>query len=340
MPANLTPQYLKAEQTYKEAKTVEDKIAALEVMMAVIPKHKGTDHLQADLRRRLSKLREEATKPKGKKSFDPFRVEKGGAGQVLLLGPPNSGKSALVARVSSAPTQPTPFPFATQGPIPGMMPFEDVQVQLVDLPPVTADYLPGGMMGLIKSCDALLIVADLGAETVLEDLEAILHVLESGRVRVRGTRLPEPANASQAPEEDLEILVKHLPALLVANKIDLPGARDRLEILKELYRGRFDPLAVSAETGEGFQAFPATVYRFLDRIRVYSKQPGKPVDRSAPFVLPRGETVLDLAGRIHRDFPEHLREARLWGSARFGGQAVPKDHVLQDGDVVEFHVDL
>src|SRR2546426_7605877 len=225
MPANLTPQYHKAEQAFKEAKTVAEKVAALEEMLAVIPKHKGTDHLQADLKKRLSKLREEASRPRSKKAaFDPFRVESGGAGQVLLLGAPNSGKSAIVKRVSNAPTESTPFPFATQGPIPGMMSYEDVQVQLVDLPPITAEYFPKGFLGLIKSCDALLLVADLGAETVLEDLEAILEHLAEGRVRVFDPAYKElAAKGEPFPDESLQLIVDS-PVLLLATKSDLRGA--------------------------------------------------------------------------------------------------------------------
>jgi ribosome-interacting GTPase 1 len=334
MPANLTPQYLKAEQVYKEAKTTEDKIAALEEMLSVIPKHKGTDHLQADLKRRLARLRDEAEKPKAKKTFDPFRVEKSGAGQILLLGAPNSGKSALVARFTNAPTQPAPFPFATQGPIPGMLRFEDVQVQLVDLPPVTPDYFPGGLLGLIKSSDGILLLADLGSESVLEDVEAILAKLEESRVRLADPAVPE------ARGEESEVLVTRLPVLLLATKADLPEARERLEVLRDLYRGRFDPIPVSVESGEGLDALPAAVFRMLDRVRIYSKEPGKPPDRTSPFVLGRGATILDLAAKIHRDFPDHLRQARVWGSARFDGQAVEKSHVLADGDVVELHVDV
>jgi len=337
MPANLTPQYHKAEEVYKQAKTSEEKIAALEEMLRAMPKHKGTDHLQADLKRRIAKLREEESRPKSKKAaFDPFRVEKGGAGQVLLLGAPNAGKSAIVARLTSAPTQPTPFPFATQGPIPGMMAHEDVQVQLVDLPPITPDYFPSGMLGLVKSADGALLVADLSSDLVLDDLETILAKVSEGRVR-----LFDPAvQTAGAPADSDEVLLVRIPALLLANKGDADGAQDRLELLRELYQGRFDPLVISAETQEGLDRLPGAVFGMLKRIRIYSKEPGKPVDRSSPFVLKEGDTVLDLAARIHRDFPEHLKQARVWGSARFEGQAVQRDYVLRDRDVVELQVDL
>ncbi|HZN60073.1 MAG TPA: TGS domain-containing protein [Planctomycetota bacterium] len=351
MPANLTPQYHKAEEIYKQAKTSAEKIAALEEMLRVMPKHKGTDHLQADLKRRIAKLRDEDAKPKGKKAaFDPFRVDKGGAGQVVLLGAPNAGKSAIVARVSNAATSATPFPFATQGPVPGMMAFEDVQVQLVDLPPITADFLPSGMLGLIKSADGALLVADLSSDGILEEVDTIVKTLEASRIRLDDPqRRREPARnggegsaAGQVaePEIELEMLVTAVPTLFLANKSDAPGAGERLDLVREYFGEKFEPIVISAETGAGFEGFPKAVFDLLERIRVYSKEPGKQQDLSSPFVLKRGQTVLDLAARIHRDFPDHLRQARVWGSARFDGQAVQRDHVLADRDIVELQVDI
>ncbi len=332
MPANLTPQYLKAEQAFKDAKTVEDKIAALEEMLAVIPKHKGTDHLQADLKRRLSKLREDATKEsaKKKKGFDPFRVERHGAGQVVVLGGPNAGKSALVSKLTNAPTQVTPYPFGTTVPVPGMMRFEDVSIQLVDLPPILGTDIPGGMLALVKQADGALLLADLASPEVLDHLEAIIKAFDEGRARLIEKEHPPP------PEQ----LVRDVPCILLANKIDLPGSADVLPLIEELLRGRLSPIPISAERGDGLAEVPARVFRLLDLVRVYSKLPGKPPDMSSPSVLRRGGTVVDFARVIHRDFPDHLKEARVWGSARFGGQAVPRDHQLADKDIVELHVDL
>jgi ribosome-interacting GTPase 1 len=332
MPANLTPQYLKAEEAYREAKTVPDRIAALEEMLRAMPKHKGTDHLQADLKRRLAKLRDEATQEakSKKKSFDPFRVERHGAGQVVVLGGPNSGKSALVAKLTNAPTQVAPYPFSTTAPIPGMLRFEDVSFQLVDLPPLLGEEVPGGMLGLAKSADGALLLADLAAPEVLEHLESILRAFDAGRARLFDPeRRPAP-----------EPLVHDLPCLFLANKVDLAGAPEILPLVEEMVRDRFRPLPISAERGDGLDAIPRRIFDLLDLVRIYSKLPGKPPDLGAPFALRRGATVVDFAGAIHRDFPGHLREARLWGSSRFEGQAVPRDHVLKDKDVVELHVDL
>jgi uncharacterized protein len=331
MPANLTPQYLKAEQVYKDAKTNEEKIAALEEMLSVMPKHKGTDHLQADLKRRLAKLRDDSEREAKtkKKGFDPYRMDRNGAGQVLVMGAPNCGKSALVSKLTNAPTQVTPYPFGTTIPVPGMLRFEDVSIQLIDLPPVPGGDIPGGMLGLVKQTDGILLLADLSSGEVLDDIEALLKAFDARRARFFDrAHLPAP-----------ESLVRDVPAILLASKADLPGAADVLPLLEELVRGRLIPVPISVERGDGLAEVPRRVFDLLDLVRIYSKVPGKPPDLSSPTPLRRGATVVDFARQIHRDFPDQLKEARVWGSARFDGQAVPRDHVLKDKDVVELHID-
>jgi ribosome-interacting GTPase 1 len=332
MPANLTPQYLKAEQAFKDARTVEEKIAALQEMLSVMPKHKGTDHLQADLKRKLSKLKDESVSEAKKKKgvFDPFRLDRHGAGQVVVLGGPNAGKSALVGKLTNAPTQVTPYPFGTTAPVPGMMRYEDVSVQMIDLPPILGSEVPGGMMSLVKGADGALLLADLAAPEVLDHLEAILNAFDEGRARLHQPERPPPP----------EPLVRDIPCLLLANKCDLPGALDVVPIISEMLQGRFDPVPISAGRGDALGEIPGRVFKLLDLVRVYSKLPGKPPDMTSPTPVKRGATVVDFARIIHRDFPDHLKEARVWGSARFDGQAVPRDHVLVDKDVVELHVDL
>lgn len=332
MPANLTPQYLKAEQAYREAKTTADKIAALEEMLRVMPKHKGTDHLQADLKRRLARLRDDATQESRskKKGFDPFRIERHGAGQVPVLGGPNAGKSSLVAKLTNAPTQVAPYPFATTVPVPGMVRHEDVSIQLVDLPPLAGEELPGGLLGLMKQADGAVLLLDLAEPAVLEQLEAIVGAFDRGRARLFDRQMPLPP----------EPLVQDIPCLCLANKVDLPGAEEVLPLIEEALRGRLRPIPISVERGDGMAEVPARLFQLLDLVRVYSKVPGKEPDLTSPTPLKRGATVVDFARAIHRDFPDHLKEARVWGSARFGGQAVPRDHTLSDKDVVELHVTM
>ena len=324
MPANLTPQFRKAEEEYRQAQSVPAKIEALEEMLRLIPKHKGTEHVQGDIKRRLAKLRTAAVQKKGKGGPDPFHIEKHGAGQIVTVGAPNSGKSALVAAVTKARTNVAAFPFATHAPVPGMVLFEDVQVQLVDMPPVTADGFIPGMIGALRNADALAVCLDLSADDLLEQSDTCFGAMSDRGLVRQGEELEEGFEAK--------------PMLVVGTKMDAAGAADNLQVLRELRPDLAAILPVSAETGEGLERFAADCFEILDVVRVYSKQPGKPADIDDPFTLRRGSTVMDLAAAIHRDMVQELKYARIWGSGKFDGQTVQRDHVLADRDVVELHV--
>jgi len=323
MPANLTPMYRKAEEAFRQAKTTAEKLAALEEMYALIPKHKGTEKMQADIKRRMSKLREAGEQVKAHGGIDLFHVDKHGAGQFVLLGMPNSGKSALVGSLTKAHVTVAPYPFSTHAAVPGMMPFEDVQIQLVDLPPVTAEGPVPGMVGALKAADGIIICIDLAAD-VLEQMEVCMGLLETRGIVPLGRQAPEGGVARRM--------------LIVGTKADLPGAADNFQALKELHGGIAPMAAVSTETSEGLGEVPRQCFRLLDVIRIYSKEPGKPPDKEKPFVLPRGSTVLDLAGAIHHDIAANLKRARIWGSNVYDGQPVPREHVLSDRDIIELHV--
>ncbi|HUU93640.1 MAG TPA: TGS domain-containing protein [Phycisphaerae bacterium] len=324
MPANLTPQYLNAEKAFRAAKTVAEKIAALEEMYATIPKHKGTEKMQGDIKRKLAKFRQAALQVKAKGGVDPFHVEKHGAGQFVLFGMPNSGKSALVGAVTKAHVNVAPYPFATHGPVPGMMAFEDVQIQLVDLPPVTREAIVPGMMGTVRGADGILVCVDLSAPDLLDQVDACLGILE-GRGMV-----PE---GREVPEGGVERRI-----LLVGTKADVAGAADTFAALKELHAGLAPMFATSAQTGQGMDELARRCFEMLDVVRVYSKEPGKPPDMRQPFILPRGSTVLDMAADVHREIAQNLKRARIWGGGKYDGQPVQRDHVLADRDVIELHV--
>lgn len=320
MPANLTPQYLDAERRYRQATTPEEQLAALEEMMATIPKHKGTEHMRADIRRRMSKVRVEASRRRtAGKGPTWHHVPREGAGQIMLVGPPNAGKSRLLAALSHASPVVAPYPFSTRAPLPGMVPFENIQIQLVDLPPIAPETSEPWLFALIRQADGALLVADLGDDDLLNGVEQTLDLLSGARVRPgrRGTG------------DDV------LPALLVAAKADAPDAATRIEILREMYADRFPVVAVSADAGTNLDALRAEMFRLLDVIRVYTKTPGQRPDRSVPFVLPRGATVQDAAAAIHKDFVERLKVARVWGARTFDGQMVQREYVLEDGDILE-----
>ncbi|AZK60099.1 GTP-binding protein RBG1 [Candidatus Desulforudis audaxviator] len=311
LPANLTPQYYAAEEAFRQAATIEDKIAALQEMLAVIPKHKGTEKLQADIRRRLSRLREEGQKKSKAGRQDPFNVEKQGAGQVVLTGYPNTGKSAIVSALSRARVKVAEYPFTTTVPFAGMMPFEEIMIQLVDTPPFTPEMVPPGLLNTLRHGDALLLAIDLGVPECLEQLEGTLEFLN--RKKIAG------------------------PFLIVGTRADRPEAEENLAVLREL-RPDVEILPVSTTTGQNMELLRSRIFEVLNIIRVFSKAPGKPPDLNTPFVLPSGSTVLELAAAIHRDFPRLLKTARVWGSARFDGQSVPRDYQLRDRDIVEIVV--
>ncbi|MBE3585488.1 MULTISPECIES: GTPase [Desulfofundulus] len=325
MPANLTPQYHAAEEAFRNATTIEEKIAALEEMLAVIPKHKGTEKLQADLKRRLARLREEGQKKTSAGRHDPFHVEKQGAGQVALVGYPNSGKSALVGALTRAKVKVADYPFTTTLPFSGMMPYEEIYIQLVDTPPLTAEGFPPGLAGLLRNADALLLVIDSCAGDCLEQLENSLRLLNERKI----IRDDIPPGVRAIPPHRL---------IIAANKAELPQGKENLMLLRELLPADLEVMPVSAATGLNLEQLKTRLFAVLEVIRVFTRAPGKAPDLTRPFILPRGSTVLDLAESIHKDFLKTLRGARIWGSARFPGQNVPKEYILHDRDIVELLV--
>jgi hypothetical protein len=325
MPANLSPEYLQAEQRFKSAKTTEEKVEALGEMQATIPKHKGTEKMQADIKRRLAKLRTEQAKRPTSRAGLIHRVEKEGAGQVALVGPPNSGKSSLVRRLTHATPEVAEYPFTTRVPLPGMMLFEDIQIQLVDLPPVHPDVPESWLYQIIRNADACLLIVDLSDPDLLEDFETTLGEVAKAKVQLGEGPLPETTGWLQKK------------ALLIGNKLDASGATDDLDILKELYGTRFPILAISVETGDGLEEMRTAVFELLELVRVYTKAPGHKLALTSPYVLKRGSRLIDLAAHVHHDFLTQLKYARVWGHGRFEGAMANRDYLLVDKDVVELH---
>lgn len=325
MPANLTPEYFKAERWYREATTTDEKILAIERMLSVMPKHKGTDHLKADLRRKLSKLRESPEKKSGGKHADIFHIPRSGAGQVALLGMPNCGKSSIVAALTNAKANVADFPFATTAPIPGMVQFEDIQIQLIDMPPITADFIAPGQVGTYHNCDLIAICIDLSADAV-EQLQICLDFLESRNLLIDG----------QTPAFDGQGNLLAKKAFCICTKSDIAQA-GVLERLKKSCKNRFEFVETSVKTGAGLDKLPAVFFKLLGIIRIYAKPPGKKPDMDEPFTLPAGSTVMDLAVAIHRDLAEKLRFARIWGTGVYDGQNAQRNHVLNDKDIIELH---
>jgi hypothetical protein len=330
MAANLTPQYLGAEAEYKKAKSPEERLECLRRMYTLLPKHKASEKLQAELKRKISDARDEVEHGgKGaKKASVSYKVPRQGAGQYVIVGAPNSGKSRLLTRLTRAAPEVAPYPFTTREPHVGMMEWEDVRIQLIDTPPITADFLEGYLSSMVRVADAVILLLDLGDDDGPFAAEAAIERLAQAKTILTG-RLPD---AIDDPSID------YTRTMLVANKSDLDGAADRLEIVREMFGPRFPIHAISAEIGTGLEAFRGELYRFLNVIRVYTKRPGKPPDMNSPFTCAEGSTLVELATLVHRDFAESLKSARLWGTGVFDGQTVPRDHVLHDKDIVELHL--
>ncbi len=328
MPTNLPPEYHKADERFRAARTPEEKIESLEELYGTIPKHKGTDKLRADVRRRLAKLKAESqSKKHAARHESAFRVEREGAGQALVLGPPNTGKSSLLVRLTHARPEVADFPFTTWLPTPGMMPIDDIQVQLVDTPPLNREHVEPGFLDLVRCADLLLVMLDI-TESPLRQFEDAVAFLREHKIT------PLPLAGGDAGVSGAVAL----PTLVLANKNDDNRTDDDVAILGECIGGRWPLLAVSVANGRNLDMMKRWIFDSLGIIRVYSKPPGKKPEKSAPFVLKKGSTVADLAGKVHHDFAEKLVSARLWGNVAHDGQLVGRDHALMDGDVVELRI--
>jgi small GTP-binding protein len=324
MPTNVTPEYRKAEEAYREAKTLDEKIVRLQDMISLLPKHKGTDHLYADLKRRLAKLKREfessGTRRGGGLALDFTRE---GAAQIVLIGPPNSGKSSILRAVTNAHPEVADYPFTTQKPIPGMMHYEDIQMQLVDTPAVTDDYMHMHLLGLVRAADGALMVVDLSRDSLLDDLELVIEAFRKRHVEFVRNRFPV--------EQD------RVFCRIIANKRDAGDAPLRLALLEEMIRGQLDILTLSCRDENNLAALPKILFTWLGIVRVYSKIPGEKADLDHPFTVLRGGTVEDICFLVHKDFVQNLKFARLWRKSN-APITVSRHEPVEDGDILELHL--
>jgi ribosome-interacting GTPase 1 len=326
MPANLPPQYFEAEKRFRAAKEPEEKIAALEAMLAIMPRHKGTDKLHAMLRQKIAKFSQEAERKYATARRTGFYISREGAGQVMLVGPASAGKSQLLATLTEAIPEIAEYPFTTKTPIPGMMKFEDIQIQLVDTPPIGRKEVRVLLANSLRNADIIAIVIDLSREPVSQ-VEAALQGLREARI--------EPLT-----DDGTQVTPGSYPRkmLIVGNKNDLAGSNENWQCLCSQYARLFPLVSVSAREGGGLEEFKRAIYQVLNIIRVYTKTPGSKADMTDPMVLEKGSTLEEAAESLHKDFYQNLKYAVVWGSGKYDGQRVSKGHVLQDGDIVEFHI--
>jgi len=330
VPANLPPEYFEVEKNLREARTPEEKMAIMEKLLSIIPKHKGTEKLIALYRSKIAKLKEEMDhRLSVAKKGQLFRIEKSGAGQVIVIGPPNSGKSSLISALTGQQLEIAEFPFTTKLAAPFMMPYENIKIQLIDSPPITPDYFEPWLAEMIKSAEAVLLVLDSSDGHTAENLEMLLNRLKEKKIE------PVPELA-EIPPDKFPFLKR---SLLILNKSDLPEPELVKEELNTLFNLPADYLFFSARNGENLPALKKKIFDLLQIVRVYSKIPGKKPDYQSPFILKKGENILDLARLVHKDFAEKLNYARVWNkSGTISGLRVTRDYLLNDEDTVELHI--
>lgn len=337
MPANLSPEYKAAEAAYRAAREPRERLEWLREMLRTIPKHKGTDHLQADIKGRIAELTDELTAARrgAARTGPPTVVRPEGAAQIALLGPPNSGKSSLHHALTRSHAAAGPYPFTTQYPQPGMLPFEDVAFQLVDLPPLTAEHPVPWLANALQPADGAFLVVDLSEPACVEQVLRLHDLLAARRAHLRAAW---PGGVAPGPRDDQDPFAVYLPTLLVAAKVDLlADLEGELAVFRELTGLTYPVLAASATTGRGLDAFGPWLFDALGIVRVYTKVPHRPADLSRPYTLRRGQTVQDIAAMVHKEVAGGLKHARLWSRGGAEGVQVGRDHRLEDGDVLELH---
>ena len=329
MPANLTPQYQRLEERYRKSQTLQERAELLDEMLATIPKHKGTEKLQAELKTKVketkAELQAEAAAPK--KGPKTFRFPRQGCGQVLIVGAPNAGKSRILKELTKAEPEVAPYPFTTREPLPGMMPWEDVNVQLIDTPPITDAQFEPYLLNLVRAADAVVLAFDGSSDDAPDQTAEVLNQFAS-----RKTQL---ADVTGFDDDDFSII--RIKTLLVVTRGSDRGCEDRLAFFREMTDANFPTLMIDLAEADSREQLRDAIYQSLGVIRLYTKKPGKPADMSSPFVIKAGGSVDDLAAVIHKDLVETLKFAKVWGSSAHDGQSVGRDHVLHDKDLVELH---
>ena len=336
MPANLSPEYKAAEANFRKARDPQVRLEWLREMLRVIPKHKGTDHLQGDIKSKIRALSEELEghKKGAARSGPSIVTRREGAAQLALIGPPNSGKSSLHTRLTGSNAHVADYPFTTQHPEPGMMPFEDIYFQLVDLPAISPEHPVAWIADAVQTADGCLLVVDLSEPECVEQVQALHEVLGARRV----TLIERWDAEDEARDSDEDVFRVRLPTLLVDNKCERETEPEQdLQVFRELTGVRYPALPVSAATGHGLGELGSFLFRNLRIVRVYAKTPGHAVDRQRPFTLRQGQTIEDVARLVHQDLVHALRYARVWGKSGFDGQHVGREHRIEDGDVIELH---
>ncbi|MCM8759457.1 MAG: 50S ribosome-binding GTPase [Candidatus Omnitrophica bacterium] len=322
MVANLPPHYHTKEAELKKAKTPEEKIEILLEMMAIMPKHKGTEKLQKELKSKIAKLRKEAAEKKIISRGSPVPViVREGAGQVIIAGPANTGKSSLLASMTKAKPEIADYPYTTKIPQPGMFQYQDIQIQMIDTPALASGISENWLGDMMRKADLIMILIDLSDDDILEKMEDAMNVLEQFRIKT---------------EKKWEFNKK---IMWVGNKIDVAGWEEIKEVVCELYPIEKELIPISVKENINLEEIGNWIFKKLEIIRVYTKIPGKPAEMKDPYTIAANSTLEDLARAIHKDLVKSFRYARLWKQGQGNPLIAGRDHILEDRDLVEIHAE-
>ena len=303
MPVNAGQEYFNAERKYLAARTKEEKIVALQEMIKTLPKHKGSEHQLSELKHRLAKLKKEAeVARKSGKSKPKFSIRKEGAATICLIGVTNCGKSSLLNALTNAHAEVADYPYTTKLPEVGMMQYKDVQLQIIEIP----SNFDKEMLSLLEMADECVAMID-ATQDIDAQREEMLKILNDA----------------------FDVVEK--PYFFIATKCDSHDAK----LMK--IRGHYGYLEVSAGFGQNLEELKELMWKNLDLIRVYTKEPGKP--KVVPAIaLRKGASVKEVARQIHKDFLKNFNFARIFNSTKFSGKTVGLDYRVDDEDVVEIHI--
>jgi small GTP-binding protein len=332
MPANLPPHYYELEREFKDERDPVEKLRLAKELLALMPKHKGTDKLQADLKAKISKLKRQveggAKKKHGARQImSPDHIEREGARLIILIGPPNSGKSSLLDSLTNSRPLIGDYPYTTREPMTGMMNYHTVQFQLIDTPPISEEQMEKYMPNLVRQADLLVMVADVCNPGFEERTKAVFDRLEEKRIVL----VPE------IPKEKPDPLLTYKKMVFAAHKYLDENGDVGFKKLHEQYPD-YKIIPSSILDNDIMENFKTELFNSLDIIRVFTKPVGKEADFTDPIILARGSTVDSAAKEIHRDFARKLQYARVWGHGKFEGQRVKNSFVLSDGDIIEFRI--
>ena len=331
MPANLSQQYRNAEKKYRNSASAEEELACLQLMLREIPKHKGTDKLQAELKRKISLTRKELECRSASPKPSGFRLPRQGAGRVVIVGGPNSGKSSLLNVLADGSAEVADFPYATRQPYPALMAYEEVRIQLVDTAPVSGQKLDPKTESLLRSADLVLLLIDLAGDDSIEFFFECFETIQESRTRL--------GSLSRLDEQDIG--VTYTRTLLVWTQSDKRDAQSRRPLFEELIGLQlgaldFPGLEVSTRDTGSLAILKQAIFRSLDVVRIYTRDPSaKEPDLTDPFTLRRGSNVMDLASCVHEEVARNFHSARVWGEGKHDGTVVQANYILQDRDIVE-----